>query len=111
MDRAHHVEPILVYQGVTWQPPEGDLLNSGNRLELWELVQQLSGIQPFPSLDVPGEIQSVLADGIDVELDQFHTDEIIDWPRWCNEQTSREHSDFVLCVCTAEYYRRIEGSV
>ena len=49
--------------------------------------------------------------GIDVELDQFHTDEIIDWPRWCNEQTSREHSDFVLCVCTAEYYRRIEGSV
>jgi tetratricopeptide (TPR) repeat protein len=49
--------------------------------------------------------------GIDVELDQFHTDEIIDWPRWCNEQTSRSHSDFVLCACTAEYFRRIEGNV
>ncbi len=49
--------------------------------------------------------------GIDVELDQFHTDEIIDWPRWCNEQISREHSDFVVCVCTAEYKRRIEGKV
>ena len=23
--------------------------------------------------------------GIDVELDQFHNDEILDWPRWCNE--------------------------
>jgi HEAT repeat protein len=49
--------------------------------------------------------------GIDVELDQFHQDTIIDWPRWCNEQTDREHSDFVLCICTAEYCRRIEGKV
>lgn len=49
--------------------------------------------------------------GIDVELDQFHTEEIIDWPRWCNEQTSRDRSDFVLCICTAEYHRRIEGKV
>ena len=42
--------------------------------------------------------------GIEVELDQFHVDEIIDWPRWCNEQTSHEQSEFVLCVCTAEYF-------
>lgn len=49
--------------------------------------------------------------GIDVGLDQFHTEEIIDWPRWCNEQTSRDCSDFVLCICTAEYHRRIEGNV
>jgi hypothetical protein len=49
--------------------------------------------------------------GIDVELDQFHEAEIVDWPRWCNEQTSRERSDFVVCVCTAEYCRRIEGKV
>ncbi len=49
--------------------------------------------------------------GIDVELDQFHADEIVDWPRWCNEQTSRDRSDFVLCICTAEYCRRIEGKV
>jgi len=49
--------------------------------------------------------------GIDVELDQFHTDEIVDWPRWCNKQTSRDYSDFVLCICTAEYCRRIEGKV
>jgi TIR domain len=49
--------------------------------------------------------------GIDVELDQFHNEEIVDWPRWCNEQTSHEHSDFVVCVCTAEYRQRIEGKV
>ncbi|MDB6122848.1 MAG: hypothetical protein JWQ71_1841, partial [Pedosphaera sp.] len=49
--------------------------------------------------------------GINVELDQYYTEEIIDWPRWCNEQISRDHSDFVLCVCTVEYYRRIEGKV
>ncbi len=49
--------------------------------------------------------------GIEIELDQFHNEEIIDWPRWCNEQTSRGHSDFILCVCTAEYRRRIEGNV
>jgi len=55
--------------------------------------------------------QALRGDGIDVELDQFHTDEIVDWPRWCNEQTSKEHSDFVLCICTAEYKRRMEGKV
>jgi tetratricopeptide (TPR) repeat protein len=49
--------------------------------------------------------------GIDVELDQFHTEEIVDWPRWCNEQLCREHSAFVICICTAEYKRRIEGQV
>jgi hypothetical protein len=49
--------------------------------------------------------------GIDVELDQFHNEEIVDWPRWCNYQISREHSDFVVCVCTAEYKRRIDGHV
>lgn len=49
--------------------------------------------------------------GSDVELDQFHNEAVVDWPRWCNEQTSREQSDFVVCVCTAEYRRRIEGKV
>ncbi|HUU09880.1 MAG TPA: TIR domain-containing protein [Phycisphaerae bacterium] len=55
--------------------------------------------------------RALRANGIDVEIDQFHTDEIVDWPRWCNDQISRDHSDFVLCVCTAEYRRRIEGKV
>lgn len=49
--------------------------------------------------------------GIDVEIDQFHNEEIMDWPRWCNEQISREHTEFVVCVCTSEYRRRIEGKV
>jgi hypothetical protein len=51
------------------------------------------------------------AQGINVELDQFHEAEIVDWPRWCKEQTSQTCSDFVLCVCTAEYCRRINGNV
>ena len=50
-------------------------------------------------------------DGIDVELDQFHHHEILDWPRWCSEQTDRGHSDFVVCVCSSEYFQRIEGKV
>lgn len=49
--------------------------------------------------------------GIDVELDQFHNEEIVDWPRWCRQQIKAEQSDFVLCICTAEYQRRIEGGV
>jgi hypothetical protein len=52
---------------------------------------------------------SLRDNGMEVELDQFHNEEIIDWPRWCNEQISREHSDFVLCICTAEYKRRVDG--
>ncbi|HEX5883833.1 MAG TPA: toll/interleukin-1 receptor domain-containing protein, partial [Pyrinomonadaceae bacterium] len=46
--------------------------------------------------------------GIDVDLDQFHNETIVDWPRWCRQQIKRDRSDFVLCVCTAEYRRRIE---
>src|ERR1043166_502305 len=70
------------------------------------------------SHDTPEHCERVLmlakalrGNGIDVELDQFHNEEIVDWPRWCNEQTSPEHSEFVLCVCTAEYRRRIENNV
>lgn len=55
--------------------------------------------------------QALRRNGIDIELDQFHKDKIINWPRWCNEQISRDHSDFVLCVCTAKYKQRIEGNV
>ncbi|MFN7928039.1 MAG: toll/interleukin-1 receptor domain-containing protein [Blastocatellia bacterium] len=59
-------------------------------------------------LDLAWALQS---HGIEVEIDQFHNEEIVDWPRWCNEQTSRENSEFVVCVCTAEYKRRIDGKV
>lgn len=55
--------------------------------------------------------QQLRRDGIDVELDQFHQGELLHWPRWCAEQLSPENSDFVLCVCTAEYKRRVEGQV
>ena len=53
--------------------------------------------------------QQLRRDGIDVELDQFHQHERVHWPRWCEEQLRVENSDFVLCVCTEEYKRRIEG--
>src|SRR5262245_36107092 len=55
--------------------------------------------------------QQLRRDGIDVELDQFHRHELVHWPRWCEEQLRPANSDFVLCVCTEEYKRRIEGSV
>ncbi|WP_295432699.1 metallophosphoesterase [uncultured Thiodictyon sp.] len=50
-------------------------------------------------------------DGIAVELDQFHSAEMLHWPRWCEEQLRPERSDFVLMVCSAEYRRRIQNQV
>lgn len=50
-------------------------------------------------------------DGIAVELDQFHSDELLHWPRWCEEQLRPEYSDFVLMICSAEYRRRIQNQV
>jgi hypothetical protein len=52
--------------------------------------------------------QQLRRDGIDAELDQFHHEKMLHWPRWCEERLRPENSDFVLCVCTAEYKRRIE---
>ena len=55
--------------------------------------------------------QQLRRDGINTELDQFHQDELLHWPRWCEEQLRPEKADFVLCICTIEYKRRIEGQV
>jgi hypothetical protein len=55
--------------------------------------------------------QQLRRDGINTELDQFHQEELKHWPRWCEEQLRPENSDFVLCVCTSEYKRRVEGRV
>jgi hypothetical protein len=55
--------------------------------------------------------QQLRRDGIAAELDQFHATELLHWPRWCEEQMRPENADFVLCVCTAEYKRRVEGRV
>ena len=55
--------------------------------------------------------QQLRRDGIAAELDQFHQEELLHWPRWCEEQMRPENADFVLCVCTAEYARRVEGRV
>lgn len=52
--------------------------------------------------------QQLRRDGINAELDQFHQEELVHWPRWCQEQLCPENSDFVLCVCTPEYKRRVE---
>ncbi len=53
--------------------------------------------------------QQLRRNGIDADLDQFHTTELLHWPRWCEERMRPENADFVLCVCTAEYARRVEG--
>jgi tetratricopeptide (TPR) repeat protein len=55
--------------------------------------------------------QQLRRDGIPAELDQFHDNELLHWPRWCEEQMRPENADFVLCVCTAEYANRVEGRV
>ncbi len=59
--------------------------------------------------------QQLRRDGIAAELDQFHETEheteLVHWPRWCEDQMREESADFVLCICTAEYRRRVEGRV
>jgi tetratricopeptide (TPR) repeat protein len=55
--------------------------------------------------------QALADDGLDVELDQYHQNEPVDWPRWCEERLRKENSDFVLMICSAEYKNRIEGRV
>ena len=53
--------------------------------------------------------QQLRRDGIAAELDQFHQEELLHWPSWCEEQMRPENADFILCVCTAEYRRRVEN--
>ncbi|HEV2841304.1 MAG TPA: toll/interleukin-1 receptor domain-containing protein [Chthoniobacterales bacterium] len=55
--------------------------------------------------------QALADDGLDVELDQYHQNEPVDWPRWCEERLRKENSDFVLMICSAEYKNRIENRV
>ncbi|MFO1359022.1 toll/interleukin-1 receptor domain-containing protein, partial [Plasticicumulans sp.] len=61
--------------------------------------------------------QALRTHGIDVDFDQFHETEIVDWPSWCRrglgpcnaERT--QGSDFVLCVCSQGYFDGIENLV
>jgi tetratricopeptide (TPR) repeat protein len=70
------------------------------------------------SHDDPAHCDRVLAlaqqlrrDGIHAELDQFHDQELLHWPRWCEEQMRPENADAILCICTEQYQRRVEGRV
>jgi ketosteroid isomerase-like protein len=55
--------------------------------------------------------QQLRRDGIDADLDQFHHEELLHWPRWCEERMRPENSDYVLCVCSRDYRNRVEGRV
>ena len=55
--------------------------------------------------------QQLRRDGVDAKLDQFCEDELLHWPTWCVDQMRPENADFVLCICTNEYCRRVEGKV
>ncbi|MFO1360775.1 MAG: toll/interleukin-1 receptor domain-containing protein [Plasticicumulans sp.] len=56
-------------------------------------------------------VQALRGHGIDADLDQFHGETIVHWPTWCRQRMDPEHSDFVLCICTAGYRQRINGNV
>ena len=45
---------------------------------------------PKYSAGVLAFAQALRGHGINVELDRFHQDQIVDWPRWCNQQTGAE---------------------
>lgn len=70
------------------------------------------------SHDSPEHIQRVLElanalrrSGVMSELDQFHKYEVQHWPNWCGEQLEPDEHDFVICVCTPEYKRRLDKNV
>jgi len=53
------------------------------------------------------ELANVLrGKGIDMELDQYHPDNPLRWPRWCAAQL--RNACFVLVVCTPIYKARVE---
>jgi hypothetical protein len=86
-------------------------LEGSGRQKHPRLFVSYSHDSPEHSARVLALARALRSHGIDVELDQFHHHEILDWPRWCSEQTDCSHSDFVLCVCTRGYFQRIEGKV
>ena len=47
------------------------------------------------------------SEGIDIRLDQYESAPPEGWPRWMDRQLNT--CDYVLCVCTAPYYRKIMG--
>ena len=49
--------------------------------------------------------------GIGVVIDHDYDTTCTHWPRWCMEQTAKGVTDFILCICTDEYSRRIVGDV
>jgi hypothetical protein len=46
--------------------------------------------------------QQLRRDGIDAELYQFHQDELVHWPRWCEEQLRRK----TLNICALRLHHR-----
>lgn len=48
------------------------------------------------------------SDGINADLDQYHTAPLEGWRLWRNQQI--HEADFVLMVCTEPHYRRIMGT-
>lgn len=47
------------------------------------------------------------SEGIDVRLDQYESSPKEGWPMWMDRQIS--NSDYVVCICSATYYRRVMG--
>jgi hypothetical protein len=63
---------------------------------------------PAHSARVLALANALRRDGIATELDQYHQQELIDWPRWCREQLRPDRSDWVLLICTPVYKARVE---
>ncbi|WP_295437205.1 toll/interleukin-1 receptor domain-containing protein [uncultured Thiodictyon sp.] len=66
---------------------------------------------PAHSARVLALANALRRDGIATELDQYHQQELIDWPRWCREQLRPDRSDWVLLICTPVYKARVEDPV
>ncbi|MEN6429158.1 MAG: SEFIR domain-containing protein [Phycisphaerales bacterium] len=60
---------------------------------------------------VLGLANALRSQGVDAELDQYHTRPPQGWSAWCEEQLRPENSEFVLLICTETYRKRVENQV
>jgi tetratricopeptide (TPR) repeat protein len=112
--------PQGIDHGARHRRPEGDPARPGSGAPVSDgatpqtpsrVFISYAQFEPVHSERVRALAHALADDGLDVELDQFHVHESIDWPRWCEERLRPENTNFVLMVCSAEYRRRIEGRV
>src|SRR4029079_14517695 len=65
VDLSHQINPVGIAPRLAREATEGNLLNSGNAVEVRKLVEELAVAKPFVRFNIPRQIQAIGANGID----------------------------------------------